>query len=321
MPTTSVDPIEMGVPRTQKQASVDVRPVPAFVRARIVVVRACLAGCIRLFGLNGLYLMGRFFGTLEYLTDYNRRRRVHTKLKQFFKDRATPSWRRRVTRQYFMRIRCDKMFYTIMDRIPRDQLLGRIEFIGREHVNAALARNKGLFAAMCHFGSQHVAGLMMALMGYRLAGVRDPKESHVRRYIQRKYRETFPEIAAMKMFYSDAFPRELFRYYRDNEIVASLLDVDRARGQTLKTYPVSIFGETRDFLTGPLKIAIRCKATVLQGFVISRPNFHYQIISTPPLFDPEAVEDEEQTVAAAIQTYADRVEQHAREHPDHLMKI
>ena len=60
---------------------------------------------------------------------------------------------------------------------------------------------------------------------------------------------------------------------------------------------------------------------MLQGFVISRPNFHYQIISTPPLFDPEAVEDEEQTVAAAIQTYADRVEQHAREHPDHLMKI
>ena len=42
--------------------------------------------------------------------------------------------------KHFMRIRCDKMFYTIMDRIPRDELLARMHIVGREHLDAALDR-------------------------------------------------------------------------------------------------------------------------------------------------------------------------------------
>ncbi len=295
--------------------------VPARVRLRIGCVRAFLTGWARVFGLTGLYALGRLFGTCEYLVDYKRRRRVHGRLREYFKSRATGPWRRRMARRYFMRIRCDKMFYTLMDRIPRDTLLDRMEVVGREHIDAALRRNTGVYVALCHFGSHHIAGLVMALLGYSLAGVRDPKESHVRRYIQEKYRRTFPEVAAMTMFYSDAFPRELFRFFQSNRIVASLLDVDRQRGETLRTHGVSIFGETRQFLTGPLKIAIRQGAPTLQGFVISLKDFHYRIVVTPPLFDPDGVTDPDRTIAEALQTYADAVEAHAREHPDHLMNI
>lgn len=296
-------------------------PIPRPVRARIWVVRAFLTGWSRLFGLNGLYALGRFFAVCEHATDYKRRRRVHARLEMFFKSDVSPAWRRTVARRYFMRIRCDKMFYTIMDRIPRDKLMARMHIVGREHLEAALDRKKGVFVALCHFGSHHIAGMAMALLGYRLAGVRDPKESHVRRYIQEKYRQTFPEVAQMKMFYSDAFPRELYRYYQDNEIVAALLDVDPQRGQTLKTQPIRFFGETREFLTGPLRIAIRQGAVALQGFVISRPGFHYDFVLTPALLDPDSIVDERQAIADALQHYADGVEQHAREHPEHLMKI
>lgn len=312
-------------PPAPKAASPDDdRPIHPITIARIQIVRAFLVLWMRCFSLKGLHMLGRFFGTCEYLCDYNRRRRVHKKLIEIFKEKATPAWRRVVTRHYFMRIRCDKMFYTIMDRIPRDKLLNRIKFVRREHIDDALAQGNGLYIALCHFGSHHVAGLVMALLGYKLIGVRDPKESPVRRYIAQKYRETFPEVAAMKYFYSDTFPRELFRSFKDNYIVASLLDVAQRRGEQHKMHPVTIFGETREFLTGPLKIALRSKAPILQGFVVSRRDFYYRLVISDTLWDPETVElvaDEETVVSECLQRYANNVETHAREHPDHLMKI
>lgn len=301
-------------------------PIPLLTRARIAFVRAFLVAWARCFSLTGLYRLGQFFGTCEYLCDYNRRRRVNSQLTRFFRDQATPAWRRRMARRYFMRVRCDKMFYTIMDRLPRAKLMNRIKFIGREEFDAALARGRGVYVALCHFGSHHVAGMLMALMGYRLVGVRDPKESAVRRYIQQKYRETFPEVAAMKYFYAGAFPRELYRHLRDNSIVASLIDVDRRRGEHLSTATVTLFDEDREFLTGPIKIALRCGAAIVQGFVISRPKFYYRLVLAGEL-DADATPaggseaDEDARIVRMLQQYARRVEDHARECPDHLMRI
>ncbi len=312
---------EMGSSLSRAEDSGRDRPVPLMVRARIAAVRAFLVAWTRAFSLSGLYKLGQFFGTLEYLTDYKRRHRVHSKLRSFFKDEFESSWYRRKTRRYFMRVRCDKMFYTIMDRIPRGKLMNRIKMIGREHLDTALAEKHGVYVALCHFGAHHVAGLMAALLGYRLVGVRDPKESHVRRYIQNKYRETFPEVAEMQMFHASSFPRELYRHLRDNRIVASLLDVDRKRGDRTRTHPVEIFGERREFLTGPIQIALRCQAPTVQGFVESRRNFYYRLIIRPALINGQGATDEDEVVAQAMQRYAEGVEAFARQHPDHLMNI
>ena len=157
------------------------RPIPWLIRARIAFVRGFLMTYARCFGLSGLYKLGQAFATMEYLSDYNRRRRVHRKLAQYFGDRYSPAQRRRITWRYFMRVRCDKMFYTIMDRIPRAKLMNRIKPKGQEHVDAALDRGKGVYLALCHFGAAHVAGLMGALKGYDIAGVVEKTGANVTR--------------------------------------------------------------------------------------------------------------------------------------------
>lgn len=309
--------------RPEQDSAVPDRPIPLMVRIRIGFVRGFLIAYMRSFGLSGLYRLGRFFGTLEYFCDYNRRRRVRRKLTSLFGDELTGVQRKKIAWKYFMRIRCDKMFYTIMDRIPRGKLLNRIKIKGRHIPDDALARGKGLYVALCHYGSHHVAGLMIALLGYKIAGVRDPKESHVRRYIYQKYRETWPEVAAMKLVFTNTFPRVLYRHLQQNGIVASLLDVDPSRAEQMTTHPVQFFGQTQNFLTGPVQMAARCGATILQGFVVSRKNFYYQLIPTQPLIDPAVASamSEKEMLAFVMQRYADGVEQFVREHPDHVMNI
>lgn len=297
------------------------RPLSWFTRAKFELVRSFLAGWTTIFSLSGLYALGQLFGTCEYLLDYKRRRRVAAKLARIFPEGLTPSRRRLIVWRYFRRIRCDKMIYLILDKVPRDKLLKRVRWHGREHLDTALARGKGAYIMLAHYGSHHVAGLILALLGYRIAGVRDPREAPIRKYVQRKYAEVFPEVAAMRIYYADTFPRQFYREFAENSLLCSALDIDRFRGEHLKTCPVTVFGQKHEWLTGTLQIALRCGAPVMQGFVISRKNFYFRWELSAPLVDPDTARDEPAVVAAAMNKYAANIEKHARQHPDHLMKI
>ena len=299
------------------------RRLPWYVRLKFDLVRGLLWLWVRAFSLKGLYLLGRAFGTLEYLVNIHRRRRYRRELRRIFSDRLTRREESRIILSYFRRTRCDKMFYLIFDKLPKDKILRRIKFHGREHLDAALARGSGVYVLLSHHGSHHVAALLMALLGYKVAGVRDRNEGALRVYARQRYAETFPEFAAVRMLYADSFPREIFRCFRENYVLGSALDVNRDRGANLKTCPVRIFGQQREFLTGTLQIAIRCGATIVQGFVVSRPNFYFRLIVCPPLYVPRpgGEPDDPQRVAEIMQRYADGIEAHVRQYPDHLSRI
>jgi len=294
-----------------------------FARAKFAVVRAFLWAWARTFSLRGLYLFGRFFGTLEYMTNFKRRARYLRELRQVFPEGLEKREANRIILSYFRRTRCDKFYYLIFDRLPKDKILRRIRFPGREVVDKALERGNGICVLLSHHGSHHVAAVLMALLGYRCAGVRDRNASALRLYMQNKYAETFPEFRAVRVLYADSFPREIFRCFRENRVVGAALDVGRPRGQTLKTCPVRIFGQTREFLIGTVQIALRCRATIAQGFVVSRPNFYFRLIVNPPLYVPrdDETRSEEELIPEIMQKYADGIEAHVREYPDHLSRV
>ena len=299
------------------------RPLGWYTRAKFGLVRWFLLLWVRAFSLRGLYLLGRFFGSIEFTINFRRRGRYRRQLSRIFPEGLSRYRQQRIIRSYFCRTRCDKLFYVIFDRLPKEKLLKRIRFHGRETLDEALVRGNGLYVMLSHNGSHHVAGLLMALMGYKCAGIRDRNEGASRVYVQQKYAETFPEIAAIRMLYADSFPRDIYRCFRENRVVGSALDVGRVRGLQLKTCPVQFLGESREFLTGTLQIALRCKATVAQAFVVSRRNFYFRLIVNPPLYVPPDNADGEdpQLLGRIMQRYADGIEGHVRKHPDHLSRI
>lgn len=295
-----------------------------YTRTKFAFVRWFLYAWVQLFSLRGLYLFGRFFGTLEYLVNFKRRARYRRELRRVFPEGLRASREQTIIRGYFRRTRCDRLLYLIFDKLPKDKILKRIRFHGREHMDAALQRGNGVYAMLSHHGSHHVAGLLMALLGYKCAGVRDPNEGALRIHMQQRFAETFPEFAAIRVLYADTFPREIYRCFRENYVVGTALDVSRVRGLQLKTCPVKIFGETREFLTGTVQIALRSKATIVQGFVVSRPNYYFRLIVKPPLWEPAEQRpdrDDEEIIPDLMQRYADGIAAHVRDHPDHLSRI
>lgn len=291
-------------------------------RAKFMIVRGFLWAWARCFSLKGLYLFGQFFGTCEWLVNYKRRRRFRERFEQTFGEsvKDLPHSVNRICWQHVTRTRCDKLFYLIFDKLPREKILRRIKFHNRQILDEALERHKGAYICMSHNGSHHVCVLLMALMGYRVAGVRDRNEGAMRRYVQEKYEETFPEFRAIRMFFADTYPRDLYRCFRDGFILGSALDVGRDRGTHLRTARVSIFSQAREFLTGPLQIALRCRAPILQGFVVSRKNFYFHLLVKEPLVDPDTARDEPAVVQQAMQHYADNIAAHLMQYPDHISK-
>jgi KDO2-lipid IV(A) lauroyltransferase len=312
---TALEPMSAARPPGEEE-----RRVGLYSRLKFEAVRTFLLAWARVFSLRGLYLLGRWFGAIEYLVNYKRRARYRRELQRVFPEGLSAGRVRQIVRNYFQRTRCDKLFYLIFDRLPRDRIMRRIRFHGREYLDQGLARGRGVYVMLSHHGSHHVAGLLMALMGYRCAGIRDRNEGPLRQYMQQKYAETFPEFAAIRLLYADTFPREIYRCFQDNFIVGSALDVARVRGMTLKTCQVQVFGETREFLTGTAQIALRSRAAIVQGFVVSRPNFYFRLVVRPLELPPEAEGDRPEVLTELMQRYADGIAAHAREHPDHFSR-
>lgn len=290
---------------------------------KYMFVRGFLWGWALCFSLKGLYLFGQFFGLCEYLVNYKRRRRFRQHLARVFGEAFNPADRRFIrhaTLRHFMRTRSDKLLYLIFDKLPKEKILKRVKWHQREILDEAVARGKGAYVCLSHVGSHHVVGLLMALMGYRAAGVRDRNEGTLRRYVQRKYEESFPEIKAIRIFYADTFPRDIYRAFQEGLILGSALDIGRDRGSHLRTATVSMFGQPREFLTGTLQIALRCGAPILQGFVVSKKNFYFHLHVLGPLADPNEVNDTPESLQAIMQRYADNIAAHVREHPCHISK-
>lgn len=302
---------------------VGVRRLSWYTRAKFRFVREFLGLWLRLFGLTGLYWFGSTFATLEFLIDGGRRKRYRKVLRKIVPEKRSGRELRAITRSYFRRARCDKIFYLIYDKIPRHKLISRIRFHGRERLEAGLARGRGVYLAMSHHGSHHIIGQLLSLLGYRLTGIRDGNEGAMRSYFQLTVLPRLPEGALAQMLFAGDFPREIFRCFQENRLVISALDISRARGRKLKTCEVQFFGQTREFLTGTMQIAMRCGSTVVPTFLVSRPNYYYRIVIEEPLFTPAdaGTNGSQPDLAAAMQGYADAIAAHIRDCPDHLSRV
>lgn len=297
------------------------KPLGFWPRLSFGLVHAATAVLLRIIGLRGLYLFGRLFGTIEWLINFKRRRRFLAAFERVIGRRGTLRERLSGSREFFCQSRCDKMLYLIFDCLPHDRAVALATMENRELLDASLAQGRGVYVALSHFGPHHVAATFMALMGYKMAGVRDRNEGAMRRYMQQRWDKVHPDLPQMRVIYADTFPREIFRCFKDGYLVGSAMDVSRVRAAHQKMEEVVVFGEARAFISGPLRIALRCKAPIVQGFITPRRNFQYHMEVLGPLLDPNLPMDEDAAVAQAMRVYAETVERYVRANPALLTRL
>lgn len=296
-------------------------PLTRWEQVSFTLTHAGLSLLLRLLGLRGLYLLGRAFGTCEWMINFKRRRRFDRVLRRVIGDKPRLGERLKRSREHFMCTRCDKLFYLIFDRIPPERAEHLLAIENHAKLDEAIARRRGVYVALAHQAGIHAVGMLLCMRGCKVAAVRDRREGGLRRFIQHRFDVKYPQFTRTRILFADSYPREIFRCFADEFLLGSAMDVSRVRHPNQKTEEVTVFGERQFFLSGPMRAALRCRAPIVQAFLIPEKNFHYRMQVVEWLLDPEKVDDEDSQIAEAMRRYAANVEAFLRDNPSLVTRV
>lgn len=194
--------------------------------------------------------------------------------------------------------------------VDRLQLLrSRFQIIGRENLDKAIARNKGVILVSAHFGNFPLMLSRLSLDGYRTAGVMRPMRDQRVEKLFLKKRDKF-NIRTIYTVPRRACVEEIIRSLKNNELVFIPLDQNFGTGGIF----VDFFGRKAATATGPVILAQRTQASIVPCFIVRQKDNTHKIIFEPALNLEEGSSDEE-TVMINIQNLTNIIESYIRMYP------
>jgi KDO2-lipid IV(A) lauroyltransferase len=190
-----------------------------------------------------------------------------------------------------------------LPHMSRAELLRAVDVQGREHLDQAVARGRGVIITCCHVGNWELAGVMVAHWGYTLHAVAGVQFG---RWLTPAVREAKTELAIHTISPEDGY-RSILRALEHNEIVALMVDGDVYRHGV----SVDFFGRETRFPAGPGVLAQRTGALIVSGLCERTAPGRFRIVVEPAL-DPARFE----SAAALNNAVAATTERHIRERLD-----
>jgi lauroyl/myristoyl acyltransferase len=190
-----------------------------------------------------------------------------------------------------------------LPHMTRGELLRAVEVRGREHLEQAVARGRGVIITCCHVGNWELAAVVVAHWGHPLHAVAGVQFG---RWLNAAVRESKSELSIHTISPEDGF-RSILRALEHNECVALMVDGDVYRhGVT-----VDFFGRETRFPSGPGVLAQRTGALIISGLCERVAPGRFRVVIEPAL-DPARFE----SAAALNAAVATITERHIRERLD-----
>jgi KDO2-lipid IV(A) lauroyltransferase len=190
-----------------------------------------------------------------------------------------------------------------LPHLSREGLLRSVQVVGREHLEQAVSRERGVILTGTHIGNWELAAVVLAHWGYTMHAVAGVQ---LGRWLAPAVRETKSELAIHTVSPEDGF-RKLLRALEHNDLVALMVDGDiYSHG-----VPVEFFGRETRFPAGPGVLAQRTGALIICGYCERLGPGRFRIVMEPAL-DPARFPH----TAALNAEVAAISERHIREHLD-----
>lgn len=190
-----------------------------------------------------------------------------------------------------------------------DILKSRVVISGKDNLDSALARGKGVILVSAHFGNFPLLLGKLAVEGYKAGGIMRPmRDSRVERIFLKK-REKF----RVKTIYSQ--PRNecvaaTIRALRNNEVLFIPIDQNFGTGGVF----VDFFGEKAATATGPVIFAQRTNASLIPCFILRQKDDTHKIVFERPL-ELKQADTPRETVLLNIQALTNIIEAYIRKYP------
>jgi len=262
-------------------------------------------------------LIGRGGGRVLHLLSREKQRAMLEEFRRILPGRSRSELLAAV-RESFVNFCCSEMeilLYPSMDRRYIDRVFA-IE--GKEHLDSALARGRGVLLFQAHFGAFQMTMPAIGYSGYTMnqisASAAVWKEGNASAAgnrtidIKARYEYTLP----VRHISVTSSLRPVFRALERNEIVG--ITVDGGGGK--KIVPLRFLGRNSFFQTGAADLAISTGAAIVPAFITTEPGLRHRLVLHAPIAVDEGRGKEENRLAV-LREFASLLESHVLRHPHH----
>jgi len=182
-----------------------------------------------------------------------------------------------------------------------------VTFSGREHLDAALAKGKGVIILTAHFGNWELLGASLTLNGYPLNVIARPVRKERLEEILRAYREA----VGMRVIYNRGTSvKQTLRCLKNNEMLGILPDVDTKVGGVF----VDFFGRLAYTPYGPVALALKTQASLLPTLIVRQPDDTHRVVIEKPL-ELQLTGRKDVDVTVNTQLFTKVIESYIRKYP------
>lgn len=208
----------------------------------------------------------------------------------------------RVARRAFQNYGRMLMDFLLLGSTSPAEVIARVSVDGREHLDAAVARGRGVILAVPHMGSWDMAGAYAGALGYRVSAVAQTFPGSLNDAVV----ETRERFGLQVITLGRSAVRAITEALRAGRIVALLCDLEQGPG-----VEVSFFGRRAIVPGGPAAFAIKTGAALLPAtqYVVGRGRYHVEL-------DPALTVGDTETKEALMQRVIGRFEEFIKERPD-----
>ena len=194
-------------------------------------------------------------------------------------------------------------------KIDRKWLVTRIMPVGRENIDTAHSRGKGVIFLISHFSNWELMGFYLAQTGY--AGI-----SIARKFYIEDFNKLLVKMRADKgvgVVYRDESPKKILKVLKNNGYVGILADQDV---RNVDGVFVDFFGTPAYTPIAPVRIAEKTGAAIVPVFLIRDGNWRYKFVAEKEI-KLSFTGDREKDLVVNTARWTKLLESYIRKYPDH----
>lgn len=218
-----------------------------------------------------------------------------------------PADRRRLVKEVFRNFARYLVEFLSFSKMDRAFLEKRFRFTGKEHLDEALGRGRGVILISAHVGNWELGGAYVSLRGYPLSVVALP---HADGRVTRFFTEQRTR-KGMDVILLGGSARRAFSALKANRILALLGD----RDFTARGFVLPFFGRETLIPRGPALLSIKTGAPILPCSVAREGDGFHLAVEHPVSVQEPSGSDEESRARNLTAVYLTRLEAMIRRYP------
>jgi len=250
--------------------------------------------------------IGRCLGWVGYHLLSRKRKVVYANLKAIFASTHSPSQLRIMSREVFINFLQSAVEFLSLPKFKRVGFEKFVDLQGKENIDIALERGKGVILLAIHSGSWELASVVGGVTKgpYHVVANDQSKLPQLDKMLN-EYRT----IAGAHVITAGVATKEIIRAMKDNEVVSLVLDQGGRTGQT-----VPFFGKSASMSTGAMRLALKYECAVCPVWIERYGNGKH-VLKVSPEMTLTRTGDMEKDIIANIAKAAKHFESLLREHP------